>query len=163
MRKQVIHEHANISVVYNTLEPFFLTFKTSTNLNLTAAGPYSVEIIPHDRAGNHKTARRIVLFDDNSVVDKKGDDPEVVQANQYFWITEDSDRIDVRWPGRYINRRHHDQGWLNAVKEKAEVSSELDDHQAISDRNVQEFHNIEGIFYFIFPSKLANVKMTKVS
>lgn len=71
--------------------------------------------------------------------------PEVVQANEWLWITEDSDRIDIRWPGRYINRRHHDQGWLNAVKEHADVSAELDDHEGISSRNIKEFHNIEGL------------------
>jgi len=119
-------------------------FQSSTPLNLTATGPYSVEMIVHDRAGNYKITRRIILFDDNSIVDKKGDEPTVVQANDYFWITEDSDRIDIRWPGRYINRQHHDKGWLNAVKDHAEVPRELDDHENITRRSIKEFHNIEG-------------------
>lgn len=79
-----------------------------------------------------------------SVVDKKGNEPEVVQANDFFWITEPSDKIDINWAGRYINRRHHDLGWLNAVKESQDVSFELDDNANISRRNIENFHNIEG-------------------
>lgn len=106
-----------------------------------------MEIITYDRAGNHKTARRIVLFDDISVVDKKGDKPKVLQANDFFWITEQSDKIDISWSGRYINIRHHNLGWLNEVKTVPYVSEELDDHANISARNINEFHNIEGILF----------------
>ena len=103
----------------------------------------------HDKPGNFKTSRRIILFDDSSVVDKKGDEPKVVQANEYFWITKYSDRIDIRWPGRYMNLHHHTQGWLNAVKDNAEIFRELDDHEQISRRGVNELHNIEGLVYFL--------------
>lgn len=103
-----------------------------------------MEIIVHDKAGNHKAARRIILFDDNSVVDKSGDEPRVLEANAFYWITEPSDVINIVWPGRYINVRHHNLGWLNAVREHADIPLILDDHTNISSRNIKEFHNIRG-------------------
>lgn len=103
-----------------------------------------MEIITHDRAGNHKTARRIILFDDLSVVDKKGNEPKVLQANDFLWITKQSDTIDISWSGRYINIRHHELGWLNGVRTVSYVSTDLDDGANVSARNIHEFHNKEG-------------------
>lgn len=95
-------------------------------------------------AENYKVSRRIVLFDDVSVVEKLDPVPKVVQANEFSWINIESQSIEVNWMGRYINTRHHTFGWLNEIKDNPDVSQDLDDTGGRSARGVEAVYNIQG-------------------
>ncbi|XP_053398947.1 uncharacterized protein LOC128556937 [Mercenaria mercenaria] len=118
---------------------------TSVSLDLKEPGPYSVEIIVHDRAENYKVARRIILFDSASVVELNGNKASIVQAQENGWINKYSNYIEISWPGRFRNVRHDVGGWLNDVQEIKEVGRELDDREGRSNRTVDNMFNIEGI------------------
>ncbi|XP_060577218.1 uncharacterized protein LOC132734491 [Ruditapes philippinarum] len=55
---------------------------SSLTLDLEEPGPYSIKIITYDRARNHKVARRIVLFDNASVVDLHGNQSRVITGHK---------------------------------------------------------------------------------
>jgi hypothetical protein len=119
-------------------------FKSSLTLELDEPGPYSIEIITYDRAKNHKVARRIVLFDNASVVDLHGNESTVIQATANNWINKFSDVIEIFWRGRFRNVRHSNGGWLNEVQESKNVSRDLDDRHGRSERTIEKIDNIDG-------------------
>ncbi|XP_053388676.1 uncharacterized protein LOC128551785, partial [Mercenaria mercenaria] len=122
--------------------------QSSITLDLKDPGPYSIEITVFDRAGNYKTARRIVFFDNASVVNLSGEKPRIVQAQENGWINKYSDTVDVVWPGRFRNIRHSNGEWLNDVHKNDHVSRDLDDREGRSSRTVEKIDNIEGIIRF---------------
>lgn len=122
----------------------FLNLQSSITLDLEIPGTYAIEILAYDRARNYKVARRIVLFDNASVVGLFGDRCKVVQAGDTDWINKYSDTIKVTWPGRFRNDRHSNNGWLNEVQETEEVGRDLDDRKGRSSRTVEKIDNIEG-------------------
>jgi hypothetical protein len=118
-------------------------FQSSISLNLTEAGPHSVELFVLDCAGNNKSARRIFLFDNVSVVETYGSPLKVLQANKDDWINHFHDVISVVWTDRFRNMRHSINGWLNAVADNKILRS-LDDRDGKSLRTVEKIDNIEG-------------------
>ncbi|XP_060596240.1 uncharacterized protein LOC132750310, partial [Ruditapes philippinarum] len=121
---------------------------SSLTLELDEPGPYSIEIITYDQAGNDKVARRIVLFDNASVVDLHGSQSRAIQATANNWINKFSDVIEIVWPGRFRNVRHSDGGWLNEVPESKDISRDLDDRHGRSERTIEKIDNIDGIIRF---------------
>ncbi|XP_053390115.1 uncharacterized protein LOC123523221, partial [Mercenaria mercenaria] len=116
-------------------------------LNLEEPGPYSIEMIVYDKAENTKAARRIIFFDNASVVETYGSPPNVVQAAVDGWINTFCTIIEIVWPNRYRNVKHYDLGWLNAVKD-ANISRFLDDRNGRSSRTIEKVPNIKGIVRF---------------
>ncbi|XP_053401094.1 uncharacterized protein LOC123523194 isoform X2 [Mercenaria mercenaria] len=137
-----------LDLMYVVTETTVDVNQLSTTLTFADPGPYAVEITAFDKANNYKLSRRIVLYDDSSVVEKRDPPPKVVQANEYFWINTLSTEIEVSWQGRYINFRHHSLGWLNEVKDNPDISRDLDDTSSKSQRSVDALYNIEGIVRF---------------
>ncbi|XP_053401015.1 uncharacterized protein LOC128557569 [Mercenaria mercenaria] len=121
---------------------------SSVTLDLQEPGPYSVEIIVFDSAGNEKIARRIVLFDNESVVELFGSKASIRQAQENGWINKYSDIIELVWFGRFRNVRHTVGGWLNNVQEIDDVIRDLDDRKGRSSRTVDNTFNVEGIVRF---------------
>ncbi|XP_053400999.1 uncharacterized protein LOC128557566 [Mercenaria mercenaria] len=121
---------------------------SSVTLALREPGPYSVEIIVFDRAGNEKVARRIIFFDNESVVELYGNKASIRQAQKNGWINRYSDIIELVWLERFKNVRHTVGGWLNNVQEVKEVSRDLDDRKGRSSRTIDKTFNIEGIVRF---------------
>ncbi|XP_060604506.1 uncharacterized protein LOC132757271 [Ruditapes philippinarum] len=121
---------------------------SSLTLDFEEPGPYSIEIVTYDRARNHKVARRIVLFDNASVVDLHGSQSRVIQATANDWINKFSDVIEIVWPGRFINVRHSSGRWLNEVEESKDVSRDLDDRHGRSERTIEKIDNIDGVIRF---------------
>lgn len=113
-------------------------------LSFNATGPYSIEMIVYDFAGNHKATRRIVMFDDISSVELQGSPIYVREADGNFWINTFSESLELIWKGRFINKRHHSLGWLAEVKDVESVSQELDDNNRDSNRSIEAIHNING-------------------
>ncbi|XP_060572684.1 uncharacterized protein LOC132730723, partial [Ruditapes philippinarum] len=126
----------------------FSSSTSSATLDLDAPGPYSVEIVVHDRAKNYKVARRIILYDNASVVDLYGKQASVVQAIENGWINKNSEQIEIEWPHRFRNIRHSNGGWLNAVQENNDISRDLDDREGRSSRTIDKLNNINGIVRF---------------
>ncbi|XP_053400998.1 uncharacterized protein LOC128557563 isoform X2 [Mercenaria mercenaria] len=121
--------------------------QSQITLNLNEQGPYSIEMIVNDTAGNEKAAQRIILFDNASVVEMYGNPLKVAQASSDGWINKFSTLINVMWPNRFRNIRHYNGGWLNGVKD-ANISRRLDDRDGRSSRTVEEIFNIKGIVRF---------------
>lgn len=99
----------------------YITF-LQTMVTLPSAGLYAVTVSAYDVAGNHRTARRFVIFDDNSVVSLQGtrtfkadsdgsctwktypSHPLITNADPNAncnWITKQSPVIDLAWRERY--------------------------------------------------------------
>ncbi|KAL4221421.1 hypothetical protein ACF0H5_019679 [Mactra antiquata] len=104
-------------------------------------GPYGIEITAIDRAENHVTTRRLLIVDDSSIVDLQGQPTNVLQANSKQWINKETGDFEIRWPARFINKRHTSGHWLDAVEGG---TSELDDTFDISERNTSAIHNLNG-------------------
>ncbi|XP_060563406.1 uncharacterized protein LOC132722840 [Ruditapes philippinarum] len=150
----------NIYYLENSLDDNLLRYKymltptrlsssqSSATLHLEEPGPYSVEIIVHDRAKNYKVARRIILYDNASVVDLYGKQASIVQADESGWINKNSEQIEIEWPNRFRNIRHSNGGWLNGVQENGDIIKDLDDREGRSSRTVDRLNNVNGIVRF---------------
>jgi hypothetical protein len=121
-----------------------LFFQSSATLDLEEPGPYSVELIVHDRAKNYKVARRIILYDNASVVDLYGKQARVVQVQENGWINKHTENIEIVWQNRFRNIRHSNGGWLNGVKETEDIVTDLDDSKGKSARTIDKLNNIDG-------------------
>ena len=92
--------------------------------------------------------RRLLLYDDSSVIETHGDAPVVINANPdngYKWISEEVAAVEVTWPGRFINADVTTGKWLNEVMSDESVSRELDDSMTVSSRNTSAIDNIDGM------------------
>lgn len=86
------------------------------------------------------------MVDDNSTVDIQGEQMEVAQANSKHWINEITDVFEVRWPGRFINKMHVANHWLEAVDDGGFT---FDDRHDVSERNTTAIHNINGMEFYV--------------
>lgn len=123
-------------------------FQSSTNITLPQSGPYAIQLTAIDKAGNVQHARRLLFYDNSSVIETHGNAPVVINANPdtgYQWISEEVESVEVTWPGRFINENVTTGKWLNEVKSDESVSRELDDSMTISTRNTSAIDNIDGI------------------
>ena len=80
-------------------------------------------LIPKDRAGNTKVARRFILFDNETQgpIIKDGSRILVTSASsetQNMWITAhngDASVIGLDWTNHFINEAHHFGGYLREI------------------------------------------------
>lgn len=107
---------------------------------------YAIHLSAVDNAGNIKTTRRFVLFDDLSEVafNYKGFTfVETASAQTNFtWVTKDTGNLLVRWTGRFMNQRHEHNMWLARVNPYPNIEASYDDYDGR--RTVNEVPNVQG-------------------
>jgi hypothetical protein len=117
---------------------------------LEEPGPYSIEMKVHDRVKNAKVTRRIIMYDNASVVELVGNKScRIIQAQPTGWVNKFSDQIEIVWTGRFRNMRHNNGGWLNEVQDSENVAKILDDQNARSKRTIEELPNVYGTNLYI--------------
>ncbi|KAL5007590.1 hypothetical protein ScPMuIL_016396 [Solemya velum] len=122
---------------------------TSMQVDLSEPGVYSVILTAFDVAGNHGSARRIILFDDQSRVDKVDGKKLHVRSTfsasgDLLFTTEQTGTVELEWTGRFENRRHHENRWLAAVDSNPSV--DYDDNDGL--RSTAPVNNNKGILRF---------------
>ncbi|KAL5006494.1 hypothetical protein ScPMuIL_015300 [Solemya velum] len=122
---------------------------TSMHITMKEPGAYSVIFSAFDQAGNFKTARRIILFDDVSKVSKQNTTVlRMVTASSaagYRFLTSETSQLEVQWKDKFINTRHHTNKWLNAVSPYADPNI-FDDNSG--ERTTSLVPNVNGIVRF---------------
>lgn len=107
---------------------------------------YAIHLSAVDNAGNIKTTRRFVLFDDLSEVtfNYKGFTfVETASAQTNFtWVAKDTGNLLVRWTGRFMNQRHEHNMWLARVNPYPNIEASYDDYDGR--RTVNEVPNVQG-------------------
>ncbi|KAK3581576.1 hypothetical protein CHS0354_031922 [Potamilus streckersoni] len=113
-------------------------------------GAYFVVLTCFDKAGNFKSTRRILLFDDVSVVSIQHQFWNLVlsatKETNYSWIIDRPSRIHVNWTNRFINERHHAMKWLNKVNPNVAVTADYDDMEG--ERTINLKTNVNAILAF---------------
>ena len=97
-----------------------------------APGIYAVLLDVYDRAGNVKSARKLVLYDDGSQITRSPTAPLRVTsaASVTSWQWQQTEgAVTVTWAGRYTNSFHHHNKVLNEVTAEADVESDYDDNE----------------------------------
>lgn len=123
---------------------------------------FAIHFTAFDKAGNHKTSRKVILYDDQSVITQKPNKvTRIVTASSetsYVWVVQDTGTIVVRWTDRFINVRHENNRWLNKVNSHIAVEDKYDDHYG--ERQITEINNVHGkglCGFFRMISKLENI------
>lgn len=123
----------------------FLLF-LQKQFNLSSAGLYSIHLTANDKAGNYKTTRRFVLYDNNSHVSHNpfmNSRVETATKNtNYTWIVDNTTPIYVTWKGRFRNALHHHNKWLNKISPSHGISEPYDDYTGVT--NVNYIKNVYG-------------------
>ncbi|XP_071088930.1 uncharacterized protein [Haliotis cracherodii] len=128
------------------------TFNISTsseNYTLPGNGVYAVVLTVHDKAGNHRSARRILMYDGTSNVTAEEDvdmQLRVTTATSSGWQTTSS-AVTVDWTNRYVNKNHHLNLWLNQVANVSDIKHSYDDNEG--DRTVAAIDNVQGITHIL--------------
>ena len=121
------------------------------SFELPYPGMFAIHFSAFDKAGNNKTSRKVLLYDNSSAVTFNPDKvTRVVTASaesSYEWVVEDTNEVDIFWQDRFRNWRHEDKGWLNKVKPHWAVDSKYDDHYG--ERQVDEIQNVHGMKAFL--------------
>ncbi|XP_046572318.1 uncharacterized protein LOC124280399 isoform X5 [Haliotis rubra] len=127
---------------------------TSNSYTLTTAGVYSVVLSAYDKGGNHRSTRRIVIYDGTSTVTTLVNTSlRVTTASPATsaWQTTSSS-VTVDWTNRYINTVHHNNKWLFGVASLGDISSDYDDNDG--SRDTGEVRNAQGITRFLTSYKV---------
>nr|XP_034314147.1 uncharacterized protein LOC105348718 isoform X1 [Crassostrea gigas] len=130
---------------------------TDLSLNATQAsfevpnpGMFAIHFSAYDKAGNYKTSRKVLLYDNISEVTfKPGKVTRVITASSetnYEWVTKDTQYVDILWKDRFLNHRHEINRWLNKVKLNKAVESRYDDHYG--ERQVDLIPNVHACVDF---------------
>ncbi|XP_061193435.1 uncharacterized protein LOC133201664 [Saccostrea echinata] len=123
---------------------------SSKAVELPEHGMYSLLFAAYDKAGNKKTARRLIFFDDRSVVSHDPTKHTYVitgTANtNYTWIVQDTNTVILKWKGRFRNALHHVNGWLTSVAPYHDVDKSYDDYSG--KRTVNAIDNVQGCVNF---------------
>ncbi|XP_062616047.1 uncharacterized protein LOC134277752 [Saccostrea cucullata] len=137
----------NISQVYDSL-----------NLTLNNPGMYAIHFTAVDKAGNSKTSRKLVFFDDISKVTFKNGKVSRVETatenTQFTWVIQDTNGVLVAWKDRFRNQRHENNRWLNAVKPYINIEDLYDDHTG--KRSIKELPNVHGCVEFLVSFNIQN-------
>lgn len=132
-------------VIQNKYNCFFL-FYTQKQLTLPGPGLYSIHLTAYDKAGNYKTARRFVLYDNDSHVSHNPYEHSRVESGSkntnYTWIVDNIRTINVVWRNRFRNVWHDNNKWLNRISESHGISNRYDDNTGV--RNVTLIKNVYG-------------------
>ncbi|KAL3843249.1 hypothetical protein ACJMK2_021191, partial [Sinanodonta woodiana] len=116
---------------------------SETNISIKMAGVYAILLRAVDKAGNRKSSRRIMIFDNVSNVKIMNDPSKVTSASKetnYTWITTPCETIHIEWFNRFANKEHERSGWLNSVQKVNEVDIVLDDNEG--ERQINRKDNI---------------------
>eukprot|EP00058_Branchiostoma_floridae_P003028 XP_002588516.1 hypothetical protein BRAFLDRAFT_79471 [Branchiostoma floridae] len=127
-------------------------------------GVYSIVLTVEDSCGpdngNFISARRFLIFDNNSTVevDTSGHSMWVDSgASSSTWLTDLQDssghwhKVVVKWPGHFYNHLHHHNKFLNPIKDHhPPISSEYEERTGIppETRSREEIPNVNGIVLF---------------
>ena len=107
---------------------------------------YSVIVVVYDKAGNFKSTRCLIFYDNQSKVDSKPDKRIIVtqtsKATNYTWVSVTDKTLKVSWKDLFINERHKKHSWLSAVASLQKVDNVYDDH--FGKRDVMEIPNAHG-------------------
>ncbi|XP_055997828.1 uncharacterized protein LOC125647098 [Ostrea edulis] len=119
---------------------------TGESFELPVPGMYAIHFSAYDKAGNHKTGRKVLLYDNKAEVTANPTKvTRVITASQetnYVWVTKDTRYVDVLWKDRFRNYRHETNRWLNKVDSAYGIESKYDDHYG--DRQVAEIPNVHA-------------------
>ena len=119
------------------------------SFELPFPGMFAIHFSVFDKAGNSKTSRKLLLYDNNSSVTFNRDTSRVTrvvtasQETSFKWVVKDTRDVDISWEDRFGNWRHESNGWLNKVTSHHDVESRYDDHYG--ERQVDEIPNVYGI------------------
>ncbi|CAC5387119.1 unnamed protein product [Mytilus coruscus] len=106
-----------------------------SNFTVTSQGMYSVVFTAVDKAGNEKSCRVLFLYDNSSAVEVNKETHIIIKqsskSSNNVWVDVDDPIIDVQWPDKFKNERHHKNMWLDNVLPRLRVDSEYDDHYGI--------------------------------
>ncbi|XP_078616240.1 uncharacterized protein LOC144884660 [Branchiostoma floridae x Branchiostoma japonicum] len=137
---------------------------TEMSIVLNETGVYSIVLTVEDSCGpdngNFISARRFLIFDNNSTVevDTSGHTMSVDSgASSSTWLTDLQDstghgqKVVVKWPGHFYNHLHHHNKFLNPIKDHhPPISSEYEERTGIppETRSREEIPNVNGIVLF---------------
>ncbi|XP_046562886.1 uncharacterized protein LOC124271770 [Haliotis rubra] len=127
---------------------------TSNSFTLTTAGVYSVVLTAYDKGGNHRSTRRILIYDGTSTVTTRANTSlRVTTASSATskWQSTSSS-VTVDWTNRYINTVHLNNKWLLGVASLGYISSGYDDKEG--DRSVAAINNVQGVTQFLSSYKV---------
>ncbi|XP_046581225.1 uncharacterized protein LOC124288740 [Haliotis rubra] len=126
---------------------FLASYKTSDKFRVFKSGVYSIVLSAYDKAGNYRSARRIMVYDGTSTVTAQANKKLRVMtaASASAWQTTSS-AVTVDWTNRYINTVHHNNKWLLGVASHGNISSDYDDNEG--SRGIGEVRNVQGITRF---------------
>ena len=119
------------------------------SFELPFPGMFAIHFSAFDKAGNHKTSRKLLLYDNNSSVTFNPDTSRVTSVvtaspeTSFKWVVKDTRDVDISWKDRFRNWRHESNRWLNKVTPHLAVESRYDDHYG--ERQVDAIPNVHGI------------------
>lgn len=108
---------------------------------------YAIHFTTIDKAKNHKTSRKLVLYDNLSHVSflptKVTRIDTASAATNYTWVNEDTNVILAKWTERFRNARHESNRWLTNVSPYTNIEDVYDDHHGR--RTIKEVPNVYGL------------------
>ena len=107
---------------------------------------YSVIVVVYDKAGNFKSTRCLIFYDNQSKVDAKPNKRTIVtqtsKETNYTWVSVTEKTLNVAWEDLFINERHKNHSWLSVVASLPKVDNVYDDH--FGKRDVMAIPNAHG-------------------
>ncbi|XP_046569973.1 uncharacterized protein LOC124278290 [Haliotis rubra] len=145
------HKGNVIDVIYTPLKGLDLKYDNRFELDIpihlpNKYGLYAVILEVHDTAGNIKSVRRLVLYDNSSKLMTDSSKPlQVVSATQkssFKWQTNLAP-VCIDWKGRYSNDEMRDNNLLEPVRPQVEVVAGYDQTTGILP--ISGTPNVDGI------------------
>lgn len=103
----------------NNLDHTGTTNVYSATFTLESEGPYSIFLAVADTAGNNQYARRVVVYDDTSVLKTNETKPLIVvggaKEGEAYWHNSTTDPIIVSGLGHFYNTNLKTSNWLAPV------------------------------------------------
>lgn len=123
-------------------------FKFQKLLTLPKTGLYSIHLSAYDKAGNYRSARRLVLYDSQSHIshnpNKQTRADSGAKNTNYTWVVNNTSVIKIAWSGRFRNVLHDQNKWLNRMSPSHDISNLYDDFTGII--TVKGTKNVYGEF-----------------
>ncbi|XP_078321865.1 uncharacterized protein LOC111103999 isoform X3 [Crassostrea virginica] len=125
--------------------------KTFKLLTLPKTGLYSIHLSAYDKAGNYRSARRLVLYDSQSHIshnpNKQTRADSGAKNTNYTWVVNNTSVIKIAWSGRFRNVLHDQNKWLNRMSPSHDISNLYDDFTGII--TVKGTKNVYGCVDFM--------------
>ncbi|XP_025086756.1 uncharacterized protein LOC112559635 [Pomacea canaliculata] len=154
---QMIYQVYELDYIGSALQHKTLTTKGavnstgsgSTSFSVTSPGMYAIVLSALDRAGNHKSCRRLFLYDSSSQISVTASSvlrvTSAAQVTSFTWQHSEGD-VTLSWVERYTNVFHNNHNLLAAVASESGVESAYDDSEG--NRTVAAIQNTLGIVKF---------------